>query len=191
MKNVVRWCDWEGKGLEHCVCLEDSDGLTLEGVVVTTQDGLHGGHYRVRTDAAFRTREVRVDHVGGPSLYVAADGEGHWRDLIGDRALPELNGCLDVDIRMTPATNTLPIRRLKLKAEEISDIAVAYVPLPGQMAGDFLPRRVEQRYTHLAPDSRYRYEGLATGFTVELEVDEAGLVLDYPGVFRRVRASGK
>lgn len=186
MKTVVRWREWDGEGIEHCVCREDGDGLTLEGVVVTTDEGLFGAHYLVRTNAAFRTRDVWVAFVGGPVLHVEADGEGHWRDVTGHRALPALDGCIDVDIRITPSTNTLPIRRLKLDPGGGSDILVAYVPLPGQTAGDFLPRRVEQRYTHLTPDGRYRYEGLGTGFVAELEVDDVGLVKDYPGVFRRL-----
>lgn len=185
MRSVVRWRDWNGEGLEHCVCLEQDDGLTLEGVVAGTRNGLYGGHYLVRADASFRTRQVRVGYVGGASLHVEADGEGHWRDVLGNRALPALDGCLDVDIGITPATNTLPIKRLKLGEGEGADIVVAYVPLPGQIDGDFLPRRAEQRYTCLIPDSRYRYEGLFRAFTAELEIDAAGLVLDYPETFRR------
>lgn len=186
MASIVRWRDWEGEGLEHCACRFEAEGLTLEGVVAVAQEGLHGVHYRVRTDAAFCTREVLVGFIGGPTLHVEADGEGHWRDLRDGAALPALDGCLDVDIRVTPATNTLPIRRLKLRPGESSDIEVAYVPLPGQAAGAFLPRRVEQRYTRLMTDGGYRYEGLGTGFLADLTVDAEGVVVDYPGVFRRV-----
>ncbi|AHD00007.1 hypothetical protein METH_04105 [Leisingera methylohalidivorans DSM 14336] len=183
---VVRWQDWEGRGLEHCLCRETADGLLLEGVVAGTRHGEYGGRYLVRTDAGFRTREVRVQYVGGPCLHVEADGTGSWRDVVGNRELQALVGCIDVDIGITPATNTLPIKRLKLKAQESRDITAAYVPLPDQIDGDFLPQRAEQRYTCLTPDHRYRYEGLFRAFTAELEIDEAGLVLDYPDTFRRV-----
>lgn len=183
MKQMVRWRAWEGEGLEHCVYDDGEDGLTLESVVTGSPEGLYG-YYRVRTDAAFRTREVRVDFVGGPALHLGADGEGHWRDLAGNRALPALDGCLDVDIRITPSTNTLPIRRLNLAAGESRNILVAYVPLP-EGAGDFAARPVGQRYTCLEAGRRYRYEGLDSGFTAELAVDAAGVVLDYPGLFRR------
>ena len=49
-----------------------------------------------------------------------------------------------------------------------------------------------QRYTCLERgeyDGRYRYEdeGLFQGFTADLSVDADGLVLDYPGLFRRIR----
>lgn len=183
---VVRWQDWERHGLEHCVCHEDAQGLVLEGVVAGTRHGAYGGHYFVRTDAVFNTREVRVEYVDGPRLHVESDGDGKWRDVIENRALPVLDGCIDVDIGITPATNALPIKRLKLRAQESRDIVAAYVPLPDQIDGDFLPQRVEQRYTCLSPDLRYRYDGLFRAFTTELEIDEFGLVLDYPDTFRRV-----
>lgn len=103
-----------------------------------------------------------------------------------NRILPDLAGCVDVDIAITPATNTLPIKRLRLQAQESKDILAAYVPLPNQVGADFLPRPAEQRYTCLTPGRLYRYDGLVRGFTAELEIDEAGLVLDYPGMFRRL-----
>ncbi len=186
---MVRWQDWEGHGLEHCFCRENAEGLVLEGVVAGTRLGAYGGHYIVRTDPLFRTREVRVKYVGGPSLHVESDGEGNWRDMIAPKTLSALDGCLDVDVGITPATNTLPIKRLKLRAEESRGIVVAYVPLPDQVKGDFLPLRAEQRYTCLERERRYRYEGLFRAFTAELEIDAAGLVLDYPDTFRRVAVS--
>lgn len=185
---VVRWQDWEGYGLEHCVCLESANGLTLEGVVAGTRHGQYGGHYFVRADPQFRTREVRVEYVDGPRLHVETDGEGNWNDTIGRRQLPHLDGCIDVDIGITPATNTLPIKRLMLPAKESAEIAAAYVPLPDQVDGDFLPQRAEQRYTCLVPGQIYKYEGLFRAFTADLEVDEFGLVLDYPNTFRRIAA---
>ncbi|WEZ85432.1 putative glycolipid-binding domain-containing protein (plasmid) [Rhizobium sp. 32-5/1] len=183
----VRWQDWDGNGLEHCVCTDAGEGLILEGVVAGTRHGAYGGYYFVRTDSAFRTREVHVRYVDGPYLHVEADGKGNWRDALKDRPLPDLDGCIDVDIGITPATNTLPIKRLKLQAEASQDITAAYVPLLDQINGDFLPQRAEQRYTCLTPERRYRYEGLFRAFTAELEIDETGLVLDYPDTFRRVK----
>ncbi len=182
----ARWKDWDGQGLEHCVLTSDAGGLVLEGVVAGTRHGLYGGHYFVRTDAAFTTLEVRVDYVGGLSLHVQNDATGQWRDVIRNRALPALDGCLDVDIGITPATNMLPIKRLKLSAGASAEILAAYVPLPDQIDGDFQPQPAAQRYTCLVPDRSYRYEGLFRAFTADLDIDASGLVLDYPDTFRRV-----
>jgi hypothetical protein len=189
METTVRWRDWDGQGIEHCVCREDDGELVLEGVVAGTRGGRYGAHYIVRADAEFGTRDVRVDYVAGPRLHVSTDGAGHWRDRIGGGALPMLDGCLDVDIGVTPATNTLPIRRLKLSEHESRDIVVAYVPLPHQIDGTFLPTPARQRYTCLRQDRLYRYDGLFRAFSAELEVDAFGLVLDYPDTFRREGAA--
>lgn len=186
MQTIVQWCDWEGNGLDHCSLLGSREYSILEGVVVGTRDGNYGASYFVRTDALFRTREVRVEYVGGPRMHIRADGEGHWHDLIRDKPISSLANCLDVDIGVTPATNALPIKRLKLPEQASQDIFVAYIPLPTQITGDFLPVAAPQRYSCLAHKKRYRYEGIFRGFTADLEVDEHGLVLDYPETFRRI-----
>lgn len=186
MIRQVRWSDWEGNGLEHCVLSLSQEGLALTGVVAGTRETRYGAHYFVGTDDRFRTRVVRVTYLGGPSLDVSSDGEGHWWDTLADTPLPELEGCFDVDIGVTPATNTLPIKRLALAGDESRDIRAAYVPLPGQITERFIPRPADQRYTCLAQGARYRYEGLFRGFSAELALDAAGLVIDYPDTFKRV-----
>lgn len=181
---AVRWTGWDGHGLEHCLLRAAPEGLTLEGIVAGNRQGLYGAHYRVRTDAQGRTREVRVRYAGGPDLHVTAEEDACWRCDLRDEALPDLTGCIDIDIGVTPAPNTLPIRRLGLAVGQSADIRAAYVPLPSQVAGAFLPRPADQRYTRL--DARlYRYEGLFRGFTADLPVDDLGLVIDYPTLFRR------
>lgn len=187
MQTIVQWQDWNGEGLEQCYFSESAEGATLEGVVIGTREGRYGASYLVRTDARFHTREVRVTYLGGPSLEIESDGAGHWRDRLSGESLPLLDGCLDADIGVTPATNLLPIRRLKLAPQASAEIGVAYIPLPSQIATRFLPVPAQQRYTCLVAGRRYRYEGIFRAFTAELEVDGHGLVLDYPEIFRRVR----
>jgi hypothetical protein len=63
-----------------------------------------------------------------------------------------------VDLSITPLTNTLPIRRLKLGVGESAEIATAYVAIPDMEAS--LDR---QRYTRVAFD-RYRYVPLDSDF---------------------------
>lgn len=188
MRTIVQWCDWKGKGLDRCAFSQTGEGATFEGVVIGSREGRYGAHYFVRTDTLFRTREVRVEYVEGPRLHITADGEGHWHDLIRGKPISHLYGCIDVDIGVTPATNTLPIRRLNLKENESQDIVVAYVPLLSQIETDFLPQAAEQRYSCVALNQRYRYEGIFRGFTAELEIDPYGLVRDYPDTFRRTES---
>ncbi|MBE9061094.1 putative glycolipid-binding domain-containing protein [cf. Phormidesmis sp. LEGE 11477] len=186
MKTTVRWCDWEMQGLEFCTLIQEPNMLLLEGVVVGTRESRYGAYYRVQADSEFRTRKVDFSYVGGSTLHVESDGNGHWTDTVNNTPIVSLEGCFDVDIGVTPATNMLPIKRLGLAENESRHIRAAYIPLPSQIDGAFLPRSVEQRYTCLKADKRYRYEGIFRDFSAELEFDENGLVIDYPDTFRRV-----
>lgn len=184
----VRWASWDGTGLEHCTVHRSSDHVLIESSIVGDRGGTpYGAYYRVRCDGDWRTREVRLVYVGGFDMHVASDGEGRWTDQAnGNTPLPDLNGCLDVDIGVTPFTNTLPIKRLALAERETRVIQTAYVPLPSGIEGErLLPRPVDQRYTCIALDRRYRYEGLFRNFTADLAIDERGFVIDYPDTFRR------
>ena len=81
----------------------------------------------------------------------------------------------------TPFTNTLPIRRHGLAAGQAETIQVVCVRFP-----ELEVTSNRQRYTCLEPKQRYRFESLDSDFTREIEVDENGLVVTYPGPFRRI-----
>jgi hypothetical protein len=82
----------------------------------------------------------------------------------------------------TPFTNTLPVKRLKLKQDQSQEIQVIYCDL---LNGQISP--VRQKYTCLSK-TRYQYENVPNDFEATIEVDEAGLVVDYPFLFYRTAA---
>src|ERR671915_1487012 len=182
----VIWVAWEGPGLEHLRLVTSDDGVVANGLVI----GLEAGRpfrigYEVRCDERWRVREVRVATPDSerPVLKLLTDGEGRWKRG-GGEPVPELDGCIDVDISATPFTNPLPIRRLGLKPGESEELMVTYVRVPELLVG---PEK--QRYGCLearTDSGLYRFEALPSGFTTELPVDSDGLVIDYPGLFRRV-----
>jgi hypothetical protein len=181
------WSRLDGPGLEHLRLRVGEGGIEADGVVIGEEGGTcFRARYGIRCDQRWRTRELILDPLDGSDpLHLSSDGEGDWRDALGS-ALPELRGCIDVDLSVTPFTNTLPIRRLDLREGESSEIAVVYVNVPVMELGTS-----RQRYTCLerSPGGglyRYADEGLFRGFTADLPVDGEGLVLDYPGIFRRM-----
>ncbi len=87
----------------------------------------------------------------------------------------ELDGCIDLDLAATPATNTLAIKRLALPLGGGAQIRTAWFLFP-----DLEPPAVPPRYTRTS-DRHYIYEGLHNGFAAEFNVDDAGFVTDYPG----------
>lgn len=180
-RKVVRWRDWSGEGLEHLVLDERPDGIHADSVVLGDADGEpFAARYRIECDAGWRVRRFRISRVGQDrSLELSSDGAGTWLDGQG-RPRHDLSGAVDVDITATPFTNTLPIRRLTLREGEASTILAVYVQLP-----ELAVTTDRQRYTCLEPGRRYRYD--SADFTREIEVDGDGLVVTYPGLFRRVR----
>jgi hypothetical protein len=181
-KIIVRWHDWSGKSIEHLVLLEGPDEIVAEAAILgTTQDEVFAARYRILCDKSWRVRKAKIAQIGtGHTFELASDGLGNWVDQLG-RSLPQLSGAIDIDISITPFTNTLPIRRLRLLSGQSEDILAVYVQLPGLTV-----TTDRQRYTCLESDKRYRYEALDTDFTRDIEVDGHGLVVTYPGLFRRV-----
>lgn len=157
--------------------------------MIRSDDDLpYGVRYEVGCNRQWRTREVRLEYLGAHSVHVITDGEGHWFDMLAGRQhIPQLEGCLDIDIGVTPFTNSLPIMRLALAEGVSRKIRVAYVPLPSQIEGGrWLPWPANQRYTCLKMLALSRYEGMRRNFSADLPVDGHGLVCDYPGAFRRL-----
>jgi uncharacterized protein len=158
VEREVMWAPWEGPGLEHLRLVTSDDGVVANGLVISLEAGRPFRiSYEIRCDGRWRVREVRVSTPDSerPVIELLADGEGRWNGR-GGEPVPELDGCIDVDI---------------------------YVRVPELLVG---PER--QRYGCLETQTDgglYRFEALPSGFTAELPVDAEGLVIDYPGLFRR------
>ncbi len=184
------WNPWMGEGLEHLRLTQDDRGVVADGVIIGVESGAPFRiRYTIRCDTRWRVQDLRVSSLAGDGeeFEVFTDGKGHWITAAGD-TVPSLEDCSDVDISATPFTNTLPIRRLELEAGESADLELFYLTVP-----EMRVEPARQRYTCLKRDAQgglYRFESLDgefAGFTADLPVDTDGLVLDYPGLFRRAR----
>ncbi len=175
----VMWAPVSGPGLEHLRLASDE----CTSVLIATDEGRpYSFSYHLTWDPRWHVRAVDARLLTGdrPPLQLRSDGQGHWETRQG-KALPALARCVDVDFTASPFTNTLPIRRLGLRVGQSAELRVAYIMVPALET-----RPANQRYTRLDP-THYRYE--SGTFLVDLPVDEDGLVLDYPGFWRRVPAA--
>ncbi|MGB3330238.1 MAG: putative glycolipid-binding domain-containing protein, partial [Thermomicrobiales bacterium] len=132
------WQPWEAAGSEHLRLWPSAHGGDMQvdsQLVIAGEDGEHllRGSYRIVLDAAWRVRSLRVacEQEDGTAIGIAlqSDRAGHWRDGSGTD-LPDLDGCLDIDIAATPFTNTLPIRRLDLQPGQPVELRVVYIAIP-------------------------------------------------------------
>lgn len=179
---VVRWQDWSGEGLEHTVVRCAHDSNTAEGVVISNAESRHFAvRYQLRCDGLWTLERASIQLVGDQrKIELVSDGRGNWTDVSGN-PVQGLDGAIDIDFSVSPFTNTLPIRRLQLTKGSSAEIRAAYVHFP-----DLAIATDAQRYTCLEPLRYYRYESLDSEFVREIEVDRNGLVVTYPGLFKRL-----
>jgi hypothetical protein len=169
----ILWRSDELESLERFSGGPSVGGWRFRGMAVLPIDGEPAQiSYRLELDPLWRTRraelaieaERRTQHI-----VVVADGEGTW-NVEGIDAEP-LDGCIDIDLGFSPATNTLQIRRLGLQPGESHTLPVAWLMFP-----ELTLQPLDQTYTHLGPD---RWQYASKGFTAELAVDSGGYVLRY------------
>jgi uncharacterized protein len=176
---VILWRNLDAPGFERAVLSQKPGGWQLRGTVLIALPDAIEVRYRVDCNVAWQTRTVYVELESGDeqqTLDLRVEPSGGWLKA-GDRL--ELGpDIVDVDLSVSPVTNTLPIRRLGLGVGESRDIAVAWVRFP-----ELSVERHDQTYERLA-ENVYRFtEG---DFKADLEVDDLGLVVAYPGLWDRV-----
>lgn len=185
MPAELMWQSEDAPGFEHVRIDEGHPEWTVFDSMFVRE---HGGHvrrggYTLIIDKAWRTLELRIMVEQAPGSMVAqhllASGDGSWTDADG-QPMPELDGCIDVDIQWSPLTNTLPLRRLDLSDGGESDIRVAYIALPELDA-----RPMAQTYSRV-DSSTVRYQSETRSFVRDLVVDDEGYVVEYPGLFQRM-----
>lgn len=176
----ILWRRLDGPGHDACRVVAGDAGWQLEGTAVLLLDG-RPAHlsYQLVCDGGWRTRRGSVSGWIGAravNFAITCDDPGGWWTLDG-KPIAGLEGCVDLDLGFTPATNLAQLRRLGLRAGEAADVPVAWLDVgPGTL--DRLDQRYQRRsastYWYEAP--RFNYRGL-------LEVDDNGFARRYPGLW--------
>ena len=173
----ARWRRLDVPGREEARFERTGSGWRLTGELEVEETGVTARlRYTIECDSEWQTRSAVVEGEadGTPIRFdLAADGAGQWTHDGVPR--PDLAGALDVDLGFTPATNTLPIRRLALAVGESAPVRSAWFRFP-----EFRREPLEQTYTREA-EQYFRYCALVDGepFIARLETDEFGLVVRY------------
>ncbi len=181
--STAAWQHREARdGFEVVFIHSVDDGYRIEGATAAVGDGQAWVvEYVITLDRDWLTRSALVHGLsatGRHELTLEADRAGGW--TVNGAAAPDVDGCLDVDLEGSSLTNALPIHRLGLEVGQQADAPAAYVRVL-----DLSVERLEQRYLRRPNDGkrrRYHYSAPAFGFEAELLYDEAGLVIDYPGI---------
>ncbi|MGN6324823.1 putative glycolipid-binding domain-containing protein [Pseudolysinimonas sp.] len=169
---------WRGVEVESLERARVSQGVEVQ--VESVIDSARGRYsYELVCAADWTFRSLHLEALAGHRSFDLVRGDdGAW--TLDDVERADLAEAVDLDLAISPLTNTLPIRRLDLGIDDEADIVAAYVSFPDlEIVAD------PQRYTRLDEDA-YVYESLDSDFEAELTVDAAGFVLEYPGLFERL-----
>jgi uncharacterized protein len=175
---------WTGRAyysLENCLIDVTSSGVDVNSVIIGKYEGrIYRVDYHIKTNPDWETQYVQITsrHSNREQYYrLHSDGAGNW--IADGQRIGQFDGCFDVDIAVTPFTNTLPINRLRLHTRETKHIRVIYFDLLQQQV-----RAVDQVYKRIS-EEKYHYENVPNDFEADITIDENGLVVDYPSLFTR------
>jgi hypothetical protein len=176
----MMWRPVVGDGLERCQVASSPDGHRMSGTTLRAGDnGPVEIRYSVNLSQDWTALTVGV-HIRAPdedrSVALVRREDGSW--LVGDDTIDAFAGASDIDFAWTPATNTIPIRRLDLEPGQSATIQAVVIPFPGRDV-----ERRTQTYERLAP-RRWRYG--SGDYETDLTTNEHGFVVAYPGQWMAV-----
>lgn len=179
--NIV-WAGLEYNSLENCVVDTNKQGTEIKSTIVGTyQHTIYKVEYRLKTnknwEIIFVDIKAQLKNKAKHFIF-AADSKGNW--TMSGKPAKRFKGCIDVDITLTPFTNSLPINRLKLNTGESHQIKVLYFDLL-----ELKVKSVNQKYIKCSK-TKYKFENVPNDFEAVLKIDKIGLVDQYPGLFKRV-----
>jgi hypothetical protein len=175
----ILWRRLDIPGHDACRLKSTGDGWQLEGTAAFLHEqGPASLAYRIACDAAWRTRDGEVHGwVGAEAVHVQITRAANDEWSLNGAPMPHILGCVDLDFGFTPATNLLQLRRIALGEGAAADVPVAWLDVPACTL-NVLHQRYERR-----AGSTYWYEAPHFNYAALLEVDAAGFVRCYPGLW--------
>lgn len=132
MHKQIEWRNNVGDGRELLFVQATAQRLNFKAKVTGGDDELGTqwrASYKIICDTNWHVRGVEIiEHTMQSSITLQSDGAGNWQQ--DGKDLSQFKGCIDIDYRATPFSNTLPIRRLQLPVGDSARIDVVYINAP-------------------------------------------------------------
>jgi len=174
------WRRLDTPGHDAALLEEVAKGWRLTGTALFRHEGMPAHlTYTVLCDAGWATTRGEVHGwLGGRAVHhvVERAAGGGW--TLDGKRIPGVGSYVDLDLGFTPATNLLQLRRVGLGVGEAAEIPVAWLDVEGGGPLTALPQRYHRRSA-----TEYAYEAPSTGYAGVLELDAAGFIRRYPGMW--------
>ena len=180
MQNNIIWEGINDESVENCNVLTNEDGMEANATVSLLQDDyVCNIEYFVKINRQWESRYLKIVNCheeGNKELELQRLPGNKW--MVNGKEDAAYEGFDGIYISVTPFTNTFIINRKKLQEEESIKMRIIYIE-PLEMRTE----PIEVVYTKLT-EREFEYQNLTTGYNVVLDVDENGLVTNYPGYFK-------
>jgi hypothetical protein len=141
------WENRENRSVEYFTLHTTVDFFVVHGTVIMPLEQTPTKiTYRLDCDKQWRTRNVSInqERAGKTSqLSLKVSDKQVWRR--SGSKVSFATGLFDVDLEISPATNTLPIRRIGLNIGESQEVDAVWVRFPSLKL-----ERLPQRYTRIS-----------------------------------------
>jgi len=178
-EETILWRRLDRPGHEAARLVFHAPLWQLTGTAVFSEEGQPCRlEYRVVCDSLWHTLHAQVDGWHGSrrtKCEVRVDSHRGW--YLNDQPRPAVEGSTDLDLAFSPATNLLAIRRMALGLGSSASVRAAWLTFP-----ELTLEPLEQAYRRTGPTT-YRYEAPGHGFAADLEVNAAGFIVRYPGLW--------
>jgi hypothetical protein len=175
---------WKGlyyDTLEYTTIM-NGDEITVNGLIAGTAEGKNiCFKYEIILSSNWEFVFVRISDNNNTIFKLTKDESNRW--IQNSEEIPEWDSYEYIDINLTPFTNSLPINHLDIDINTAKNIKVLYINL---LTMEINPST--QCYTKL-DDATYRYLNVDSGFERILQVDQKGIVINYPRIWRRIFTS--
>lgn len=200
----VAWSKPDPLGAEHAGIELRAASLNARGVAIGSDPEAYRLDFALETGDRFVTsrlevttrgegwrRRIEVGRADSGAWSVEASAEGKLDLPPPGGGMDRFEEALDVDLGLSPTTNSMPVlRQGLLDGGESPELLMVWVSVP-----DLAIRPSRQRYTSLRALEGgvrlIRFEELypdEEDFVAEIAFDSDGVVIDYPGIATRIRA---
>ncbi|WP_226582775.1 putative glycolipid-binding domain-containing protein [Halobacillus litoralis] len=182
MEQRVIWNHIESSGAEHVTLKKFATHMEVRGTVLLVNDDVPRHIiYDLKLGLDWKTKKVKIYEDGEtrPFVVQAEEQDKWWVDGEYDE---NLDGATNIDLTITPFTNTLPINRVSWTIGQRRTFKMVYV---NPLRKEVLP--LLQVYTYLGDtDGQRIFQYKCRDYETALVVDEEGWVVEYPGAFYRI-----
>ncbi|WP_335872761.1 putative glycolipid-binding domain-containing protein [Bacillus sp. 2205SS5-2] len=182
MFKKVFWEHKEQSGSEYLRISENDTNIIAEGLVLFTyKRDAYKFSYEVIMDINWHTKRVEIINLElNEKLQLDSNCKGKW--FLENSELLEMGGVIDIDISVTPFSNTLPINRFKWELGQERNFNMLYIDVPTL---EFMKLQQQYKFIGSSDNGIRKFQYKCRDFETVVTVDQDGLIIEYPDVFIR------